>query len=292
MNKRHTLPFAKLVASGNDFILIDNRRQTTEGRRQKTENSSLPALARTICDRQYGAGADGLLVIGPSRRAAAQMSIFNPDGSEAEMCGNGARCAALWVKRTLLPRDKAQQIALETRAGTLVSEVRGNVDEATVKIRMPDPYGVRLRIPLKVGGKIIRVQFINTGVPHTAVFVEGLAKIDVEALGRAIRYHKRFKPGGTNVDFVEISGDTAIGVRTYERGVESETLACGTGAAASALVSSLSGALTARAVNTVNVRTKSGEKLRVYFNRRGSRIDTVWLEGNARIVYKGEYYYV
>ncbi len=284
MSRETNIPFVKLVASGNDFVLIDNRNQRIGDRK-------LRGLAKDMCCRRYGAGADGLLVIDSSKRAAMKMRIFNPDGSEAKMCGNGARSAMLWVTRTTLaPGHKGRCLTIETRAGILDGEIRGEGNAAIVKIKMPDPCGARLNIPVRVMGRTLHVQGINTGVPHAVVFVEGLPKIDAVVLGRAIRYHKKFMPGGANVDFVEILGAAHIRVRTYERGVENETLACGTGAVASAVLSSLSGGLAGQGKHSVKVETRGGEVLRVYFNRKGSRIDDVWLEGRAQIVYRGDYY--
>lgn len=257
------IKFTKMVASGNDFVVID-----------KNPGGNLAALARVLCDRKFGVGADGLLLVEKVKNADLRMHIFNADGSEADMCGNGARCVALFSGR-----KKAKLI---TPAGVINSQVNGS----KVKIQLTDPKRIDLDIPLKVNGPLINVNFINTGVPHVVVFVDRLDQIDVAGIGRLIRRHARFSPAGTNVNFVEIKDGNLIQIRTYERGVEDETLACGTGSTAAALIFALKSNL----VNLVNVRTQSGEILKVYFNNKEGKFKNVWLEGSARIVYKGEYH--
>jgi diaminopimelate epimerase len=201
------------------------------------------------------------------------MHIFNADGSEAQMCGNGARCVALWLKSKFLK--------IETKAGIIASQV----DKDNVKIKLTDPRDLKLDIPLKLNNRVLLVNFIDTGVPHTVIFVDTLDKIDVFNLGRQIRDHQKFAPQGTNVDFVEVLAKNSIKMRTYERGVEDETLACGTGAVASALVTSIRCGL--QDMGRFNVHTKGGEVLKVYFKRINNKFSEVWLEGKAKIVYKG-----
>jgi diaminopimelate epimerase len=255
--------FIKMVASGNDFIVID-----------KKPAGNLSVLARTLCDRKFGIGADGLLLIGKTKNANLHMRILNADGSEAEMCGNGARCAALFSGK-----KKAKMLTL---AGVINAQVCGSL----VKIQLTDPKAIKLDIPLIVNGRLIKVNFINTGVPHVVVFVDGLDEIDVTGIGRTIRRHARFSSAGTNVNFVEVKNGNLIRIRTYERGVEDETLACGTGSAAAGLIFALRSNLD----NLVKVQTQSGEILKVYFNKSQGKFKNVWLEGSAKIVYKGEYY--
>ena len=261
-----------MVASGNDFVVID-RVQSTEYRVQ--------SVAQKICNRKYGIGADGLLVLEKSKIADVKMRIFNPDGSEAEMCGNGARCTALWATANRKPQTA--KLKIETKAGIIESEVNNK----NVKIKLTDPKDIKLDIPIKINNRLLKVNFINTAVPHTIIFVEGLDKIDVVNLGRQIRYYQKFKPAGTNVDFVEVLADDSLKIRTYERGVEDETLACGTGAVASALLYAIR--YTLYASGKVNIHTKSGEILKVYFDKIGDNFKNVWLEGKAKIVYKGVY---
>jgi len=267
MEEMKKVKFTKMVASGNDFVVI---------RLSGYPHKRLAKFSRSICDRKFGIGADGLLVLAKSKAVDIKMRIFNADGSEAEMCGNGARCVALYGSKKL--------IKIETKAGIIAAHVNGN----NVRIKLADPKNLKTNIPLKINGRLLRVNFVNTGVPHTIIFVEGLDKIDVVGLGRQIRYHRKFAPQGTNVDFVEVLNNNSIKIRTYERGVEDETLACGTGAAASALAAGCQ--LPVASCQRINVHTKGGDILKVYFAREGNRFRNVWLEGKAKIVYKGEYY--
>lgn len=253
-----------MVASGNDFVVIDDRRVSSAG--------NLKSLAKKICERSFGVGADGLLVLEKSKRADIRMRIFNADGSEAEMCGNGARCVALWLGNAAL--------SIETKAGIIDAKVGRD----SVKIKLTDPKDLRPDIPLKVGGRTMRVHFINTGVPHAVIFSEGLDAIDVPRIAPQIRYHALFAPRGTNVNFIEVLSRDSIKIRTYERGVEDETLACGTGSVASALIFSLK----SDAKEEIKVHTRSGEIVTVYFRRHNTHFSDVWLEGKARIVFKGE----
>ncbi|MDD5347386.1 MAG: diaminopimelate epimerase [Candidatus Omnitrophica bacterium] len=273
MNK--LIKFAKLVGAGNDFVLIDNR--VSGVRAQK----KFAALAKRICDRTFGVGADGLLVLDRSARADVKMRIFNSDGSEAEMCGNGVRCLAYYAAGSA--RSGRRSLAIETTAGVVQAEISGR----TVKAKLPPPAHLKLDIPLTVAGRRLKVNFINTGVPHAVIFVEGLQNIDVSGLGRQIRFHPAFAPAGTNVDFVEPVSREMIGIRTYERGVEAETLACGTGSTAAALVTSIK---LGRKAGIVGVQTQSGEVLKIYFTRADGGFKDVRLEGNVALVYKGEYY--
>ncbi len=256
------LNFTKMVASGNDFIVIKDK-----------PSGNLSVLAKTLCNRRFGIGADGLLILEKSKKADIRMRIFNADGSEAQMCGNGARCAALFSGK-----NKSR---LLTGAGVVNAQVYGK----RVKIRITGPRGIKLDIPVKVNGRSIKINFINTGVPHTVVFVNGINAIDVRQIGVSIRNHARFRPAGTNVNFVEVKGPNTISIRTYERGVEDETLACGTGGAAAALIFALKNNLD----DLVKVETRSGEILKVYFQRVNCKFSNVWLEGGAKIVYNGIY---
>lgn len=270
------LLFTKMVASGNDFCVIDN----TAG---KFDTKRLVVLAREMCDRKFGAGADGLLVLEKSRRADARMRIFNADGSEAEMCGNGARCFATHLVSRA--RKNAGGFSFETKAGIIASVVK----KGSARVRLTDPGPVSLDAQVNILGRTVRVNSVNTGVPHAVVFVEGLPKIDVDALGRAIRYHVKFAPAGTNADFVEVTGPDSIAIRTYERGVEGETLACGTGSCAAALVAN---ALYGIGDGSMKVKTAGGETLTIYFARRQGRYSDLWLEGTVRTVYTGSYFVV
>lgn len=267
--------FTKMVATGNDFVLIDNRYQRV------IDSQNLGKLARKICDRKFGIGADGLLFLGKSGKAQVRMRIFNADGSEAEMCGNGARCVALFVVRRASGVGRKTKLKIETKAGIIPAEVNGD----NVKIRLTDPKGIRLDMPLRVNGRVIRISFVNTGVPHAVIFCAQLDKLSISEMGRAVRFHEKFAPAGANVNFVEVLKPDSIKIRTYERGVEDETLACGTGSTAAAIIFSLKTNFSGK----VNVVTKSKEVLKVHFRKEGKRLEDVWLEGKAGIVYKGEY---
>lgn len=267
--------FTKMVAAGNDFVVVKSMSST--GR-----FGSLRGLAKRICDRKYGVGADGLLVLEKSRVANIRMRIFNADGSEAEMCGNGARCVALYISRK--PQAASRQLEIETKAGIIQVKVKAD----TVKIKLTDPKDIKLDLPIKINHRLLKINFINTGVPHCVVFVDGLDKIDVFNLGRQIRYYSRFAPAGTNVNFAEALNNKSVRIRTYERGVEGETLACGTGSVASALI--YASKLGIGSNGRVNVLTKSGETLEIYFKKIKGSFKDVWLEGNAKKVYKGVYY--
>jgi diaminopimelate epimerase len=257
------IKFTKMVGSGNDFIIIEG-----------TPSGNLPKLTKALCDRKFGVGADGVLLLNKCKDADLSMRIFNADGSEAQMCGNGARCAALFNGR--------QKSRLSTAAGVINTEVYGS----RVKIQLTAPKNIKLNIPLIVNARSLKVNFINTGVPHVVIFVNGIGGIDVKHIGCSVRNHKMFSPRGTNVNFVEEKKKNIIQIRTYERGVEDETLACGTGSAAAALIFALKNNLN----GLIKVKTQSGEILKVSFQKEGGEFKKVWLEGSVGIVYKGECY--
>jgi len=274
------IKFTKLVASGNDFVLLDLR-----NRRNKL---NLRAVARQLCSRKFGIGADGLLALEKSKKASFKMRIFNPDGSEAEMCGNGARCAVYFITH----KSKVdKRISFETKAGILKAQAYRD----SIKINMTAPKNIRLDSVIKVNNYPLRINFINTGVPHTVILCDGLEKIDVYHLGKLIRFHKAFRPQGTNVDFIEPKGLAGIRIRTYERGVEEETLACGTGSVAGAIIYALklkNTGLSKKELFDIGVDTVSGEVLRVMFKigNRNKKAGDVWLEGKAGIICRGDCY--
>ena len=261
------IPFSKLSGSGNDFILIDNR----EG---IVSTEDLPRLARTMCRRKFSVGADGLIAIEDTETADYRWQFFNADGSSAEMCGNGGRCAARFavVKGIAGVRHSFK---------TLAGPIRAEVEDRRVKLEMvlPSDFCLDVEIPLPTG--VRRGASVNTGVPHVVLSEEDLESVDVKAVGWEIRSHPIFSPAGTNANFVSRTGESALSVRTYERGVEDETMACGTGAVASALI----GACWWGLASPVQVRTTGGEILRVYFSRQGDRFQEVFLEGDTFWVY-------
>lgn len=262
------VPFAKMAGAGNDFIVVDNRAKALKKPGAET--------ARRLCDRKYSIGGDGLILLEKSKKADIRMRIFNPDGSEAEMCGNGVRCIARFAADHKITKSK---LSIETLAGLITAEVRGDV----VKAKLMDPRGLRTGLEVEVSGKNERVHFIDTGVPHAVLVVDSLAHCDVEGLGRAIRFHERFAPRGTNVDFISIRGKQAVEVRTYERGVEDETLSCGTGSTAGALVAAALEDLK----SPVLVYTKGGETLKIYFTRKKEGFTGVYLEGKVQTSFEG-----
>jgi diaminopimelate epimerase len=259
--------FYKMTGGGNDFILIDNR----EGR---TDADALRPSIPRICRRKLSVGADGLIVIEHSAKAHFRWRFFNADGSEAEMCGNGGRCAALLAHSLgMAPAE----LTFETLAGIIRARVKG----AVVKLTLPSPSDIRLGISLPIDEEEISVDFINTGVPHAVILASDLKEVDVVGLGRKIRHHEAFQPAGTNVDFVTV-GQDAIQIRTYERGVEDETLACGTGAVAAAVIAGLRGL----ASSPTTVIPRSGESLTIYYEG-GAKIQELSLEGEVRLIYRG-----
>ena len=274
------IEFYKLQASGNDFILFDNSKG-----KSKANSAFYKKFAKKHCSRKLGIGADGVLVIESSKKADFKMRIFNVDGSEAEMCGNGARCVGLWA---FLAKGK-KNVKFDTKAGLIEAKVKGKGNSSVVKIKISAPSGLKIDLPLKVSRRKIKVNFVNTGVPHVVIFVQGLEKIDVDKIGREVRFHKQFKPAGANVNFVEIKGKNSLAVRTYERGVEAETLACGTGSLASAVVSyfKLNPRVKQKKAISFSVSTKSKDILKVTFDLL-NKVSNVWLEGEAYLVYKGE----
>ena len=265
-----------MVGAGNDFVIMENDPKLDYAK-----------LAPKICARQTGVGADGILVLDKSAKTDYKMRIINADGSEAEMCGNGARCVAAYIVSKGLTKKKL--FGMETLAGTILAEAEGEI----AKVRLSDPKDYRPGIPLTIAGNKIKVDYIDTGVPHVVVFVEKLRDIDVNSLGTLIRNHGQFKPRGTNVNFVEMVREGHVEVRTFERGVEGETLACGTGSVASAIISFLRAnpKVTERVDASMKVLTRSTELLEISFDLlKGNKITNVWLKGSARFVAAGEYY--
>ncbi|MDD5355898.1 MAG: diaminopimelate epimerase [Candidatus Omnitrophica bacterium] len=272
------IEFTKLVASGNDFILLDLR--------NKHNKLNLKAIARQLCNRKFGIGADGLLVLEKSKKAGVKMRIFNPDGSEAQMCGNGARCVVYFIARK---SNANKAITVETKAGILKAKAHRD----NIEINMTEPKDIKLDSVIKVNNYPLRINFINTGVPHVVILCDGLEKIDVYHLGKLIRFHKAFKPQGTNADFIEPNGLAGIKIRTYERGVEEETLACGTGSVAGAIIYALKlkkAGLFKKDTFSINVDTASGEILKVRLKIINKKIGDVWLEGKANIICQGDCY--
>jgi diaminopimelate epimerase len=274
MNKK-PINFVKMSGAGNDFIVID-----------AVPGLNYVKLANKACNRTNGIGADGLLVLDKSDKSDYRMRIINADGSEAEMCGNGVRCMAAYIVANKNPAKKL--FTVETIAGEILSEAKGEV----AHVRLSNPKDYRTDVPLNVNGRQIHAHYIDTGVPHTIIFVDGLSTIDVAGIGKAIRYHEAFAPRGTNVDFVEQIKTDLVAVRTYERGVENETKACGTGSVAAAIVSYLKSNPGSATIKNgkMKVQTASGEILEVTFDKNNDEFFNVWLKGSAKFIAEGKYF--
>jgi diaminopimelate epimerase len=264
-----TLEFAKMTGAGNDFIVIDDRAMTIQDDARE--------LAKHLCRRRVSVGADGLILVVPSARCDFRMRYLNADGSEADLCGNGGRCVARFARELGIAGDS---MTFESRSGIHRAEI---VDEENVKLAMPDPRAMILDVELVMKGQRVTVDRINTGVPHAIMEVEDLEDFPVVDTGRAIREHGAFVPEGTNADFVSIVDRSTIALRTYERGVEDETLACGTGAVAASLIEAARG----RVEPPVSVLTRGGPTLVVGFYMSDMGFCDVTLTGEARIVYRG-----
>lgn len=264
------LPFFKMCGSGNDFIIVDNRNHVVE-------EHALPEFIAAVCRRKMSVGADGFILIEDSDTVDFKWRFFNSDGSIGEMCGNGARCAARFAYETGIAGENME---FETLAG-IISAV---IVKDRVKIKMTDPSSALLDQSLEIDGRQVAFSSINTGVPHVVIDVEDSDRADVVRLGRIIRRHSTFEPEGTNVNFISRREPGTYAIRTYERGVEDETLACGTGSVAGALIM----AVKFRAASPVNIITRSNCCLIVYFKEKNGNFQDVFLEGDARIISTGE----
>lgn len=260
-----------MAGGGNDFVIVDNRTEVV---------NDAVGLTRRICVAHLSVGADGLILIERSSKADFRMRYFNNDGSGGEFCANGTRCAARFaVMNGIAP----QKMTIDTDAGIVGADV---TDEAVVTLSLPAPRAFRAERPLRVDGKMIRGSSIVMGVPHYIIFPDfDLWSHDIATVGRAIRFHPDLEPdGGANVNFVVVRSEHSIEVRTYERGVEAETLSCGSGVVASVATAALFG----RVSSPVSVLTRSGITLRVAFKREGESIRDVRLTGDARWIYTAE----
>ena len=266
-----TLHFWKMNGAGNDFVMLDNRDLSLRLSREQIAG---------LCDRHRGVGADGMLLVEPASDGGDfKMRYYNADGGEAEMCGNGARCFGRFVN--LLHQNSLKSVRFETLAGRISAEFEAD----QVRINMSAPHSLKLDQSLDVAGEKLTVHSLNTGVPHAVVFVEDLDSVDVLKLGAGLRYHEAFAPKGTNANFVKVLGPDSISIRTYERGVEGETLACGTGMVACGLIHhELAGA-----ASPVSVKVKGGDTLRIGFEEtRPHEYQNVTLFGPADFVFEGE----
>ncbi len=269
MNK---IPFMKLSGAGNDFVIINNLSQVVD-----STDSEFMNFVTKVCQRRMSVGADGVLLVEPNEDVDFRMRYFNADGGEVETCGNGARCIS---KFAYLNGIVPKQMRFLTNAGIYEAEIVGD----NVKVGMSDPTDIRINVPLRLEEGVHDVGFVNSGVPHVVFFVDDLETTDVFDLGQQTRYHDDFKPAGTNANFINIYSQELIEIRTYERGVENETLACGTGSIASAIVSASLG----KVKSPVSVKTASGVILKIHFDLENDAAENVYLEGDARVIFAGE----
>jgi diaminopimelate epimerase len=264
------IPFFKMSGSGNDFIIIDNREEIVDP-------ATIPGFVRKVCRRKMSAGGDGLILVEKSDAVDFKWRFFNSDGSLAEMCGNGARCVARFA---YVNGIAGPDMSFETEAGI----VSATVSDRRVKINVPDPDHLELNDVIELATGPMAFSSVNTGVPHVVIPAGDIDSVQVVQIGREIRHHQKFRPAGTNVNFISLRSDGVVAVRTYERGVEDETLACGTGAIAAAIVT----AAKFKKPSPIAVETKSGGLLRIYFREKKGRFSDIFLEGDARIIYKGK----
>ncbi len=263
-------PFWKMHGAGNDFILIDDR--------EKTFPDQNHDLIRRIATPKYGIGSEGVILIQPSESADFRMRFYNPDGSEVEMCGNGARCVARLAHEIgVAPAS----MKFDTVAGVIAAEMQG---DDQVQLTMTRPKDLQLNAELVLQDQPLKYHFVNSGVPHVVIELQDLANQDIHSLGAAIRYHEAFQPNGTNVNFIEITGPDSLNVRTYERGVEAETLACGTGMVACGLIAGSLGKVS----TPVKITCASGDLLEINYQATENDFEHVTLTGPAVHVFKGE----
>lgn len=262
-------PIYKMQGSGNDFILLDNRVS-------QVSREAMPTWAQNICRRAFGAGADGLILLDPAPAGSEADYIwhfYNADGSRAEMCGNGSRCAARLAYELELA---GAEHVLGTDAGPVRAEVLPATDEA--KVQLTAPVDLKTHLRLTAAGQELTVHHVNTGVPHLVLVVEDIQAVDLATIAPALRYHETFAPAGANVNFIQVLGPEAIRLRTYERGVEDETYACGTGAAAAVYIAHHLGLCGPAA----QVTTSGAETLTISQDN-----GSIYLQGQAILVYHG-----
>lgn len=262
------IPFTKMAGAGNDFVVIDNREEILPVARKK--------LFERWCDRRFGVGADGVLLVEYATDAHFRMRYYNSDGGEAEMCGNGGRCISRFAYLKGIAPARMEFVSV-------VGRHRSEIVGVDVKLGMTDPTGLELDIDLPHDDGSRTVSFLNTGVPHVVEFVDDVDAVDIVVKGREIRRHECFAPAGTNAMFVQPIDRRSFRIRSYERGVEDETLACGTGTTAAAIIGAISGLFDP----PVTGITRSGLPLRIHFERSGDVVSGVFLEGNAEITFEG-----
>jgi diaminopimelate epimerase len=270
-----SVTFYKMSGSGNDFIFVDNRARSFP-------HDDPARAARLLCRRGVSVGADGLVLIETADDPSLDFRwrFYNADGTTADMCGNAARCAARLAH--MLGISGTTTVFL-TGAGVIRAEVLGS---GRVKLAMTDPRDTALDRSLTISGKKYDYHYSDTGVPHAVLVTDDVADMDVAQMGSAVRYHRDFAPFGVNANFVRVGNDGTVTIRTYERGVEAETLACGTGAVAAAITLALAGEVTP----PVTLVPTSTIPLVVHFAQNGTDVTDVYLEGDARLIYTATLY--
>ncbi|HAL56179.1 MAG TPA: diaminopimelate epimerase [Bacteroidetes bacterium] len=267
------IEFAKMSGAGNDFVVIDNR---------SGKIRNVKSLARRLCDRRWGVGADGLLLLEKSNKGDYRMMYYNADGSYGGMCGNGGRCIAYFAFRNEIAGTVQRFEALNH---IYIARIKRN----DVVLEMKNPRNLRTAFMLPIGKKRLKANYVDTGSPHVVILVSDVARnvsieeLDVVQFGRQVRHHDMFAPKGTNVNFVELGENNLLKIRTYERGVENETLACGTGSVASAIVASELLKLNP----PIRIEPRSKSLLSVDFARSDRGICDVTLTGGAEVVFTG-----
>jgi diaminopimelate epimerase len=265
------LSFIKAEGTGNDFIIVDVN--------ALPKTKDLSQLAKSLCQRKKSIGADGLLIYDKSSFCDFKMRIFNPDGSEPEMCGNGIRCIAQYARK--IKNLKKNKFSIETKAGQIVIDF---LKEDIPRLKLTEAKDLKLNFDLLINGKRMNLNYVVVGVPHVVYLSNGVQDIDVVNVGRKIRFHESFLPAGANVNFVKVTSANSLMVRTYERGVEAETFACGSGVSASSLVAFLLN----RVKTPVSVTTSGGKTLTVYIEGTKANIKSLYLEAEARLVFEGK----
>ena len=260
--------FSKFSASANDFIILDNR--------PGIYSEAAPLLAQRLCARRYSIGADGLILIESSNKASVRVRFFNPDGGEFSTCGNGGRCAARFAHLSVIT---GRRMNIETNAGVIDAEVVGN----SVRLQFVAPSRVQLYAPVEIYHRTIKGHIVRLGDPHYLLFATNLRKHPIVPFARKIRHHEAFAPEGTNVHFLEPLSRNSVKIRSYERGVENETLACGSGCVSAAISLHATG----QADPPITFEPQSGIPLIVHF-QKGADYQEIYLEGDARLVYRGE----
>jgi len=263
-------PFVKMSGAGNDFIMVEHDRFAGMGERD------IGRVVAELCVRRLSIGADGLVTLKVTGENRVRMIYFNADGSRAGMCGNAGRCASRYAFRE---GWAAEALTLEADDGVHRAEIVG--DE--VRLGMRDPRILNPSLEREYENRLLRGVWMDTGVPHVVFWVDDVEAVDVPGAGRSFRCAEEFQPEGTNVNFVEVRGPSVLRLRTYERGVEAETLACGTGAVAAAVAAHLDRGVP----SPVSVRVRGGE-LEVRFRSSEGRVTDASLKGDARVVYEGE----